>query len=95
MISDKIKLFDSHDTGNHLQEKQDDCVLCTSRHMINPSDSDILEIYRGIKDLLLNSQMMPLSSQRRVIRHAYQLVANLDVSLREKLFDEVVHGRTS
>ena len=27
MISDKIKLFDSHDTGNHLQEKLFDEVV--------------------------------------------------------------------
>lgn len=91
MILDKIQLFDSHDKGNHLQEKQDDCLLCTSRHMINPSDLEILDIYTHVKDLLL----WPTEKFSPSINYAYQLMTNLDVSLREKLFDEVVHGRTS
>ena len=90
MISDKIKLFDSHDMGNHLQEKQDDCLLCTSRHMINPSDLEILEVYTNVKDLLLCPSTEKFST---FVSYAYQLMSNLDVSLREKVFNEVLHGR--
>jgi len=90
MILDRVQLFKSHNDGNHLQERQEDCLLCTSRHMINPSDVEILEVYTNVKDLLLCPTTEKFST---FVSYAYQLMSNLDVSLREKVFDEVLHGR--
>ena len=90
MILDRIQLFESHNDGKHLQERQENCLLCTSRHMINPSDVEILEVYTNVKDLLL----CPTTEKFSIfVSYAYQLMSNLDISLREKVFDEVLHGR--
>jgi len=88
-------LLDEHEKGKHLQEKQDDCLLCISRHMVNPSSSETLEIYRYIKEVLRSTELVSPSSRKSSVRYSYQLITNLDISLREKLFDEAIYGRTS
>ena len=62
---DKTQLFDLHNKGNHLQEKQDDCLLCISRHMVNPSSSETLEIYRYIKEVLWSTELVSPSSRKK------------------------------
>ena len=86
------QLFDDHSNGNHLQEKQESCLLCTSRHMVNPSSSETLEIYQYIKEVLWSTGIVERFPSTKYL---YQLVSNLDSSLREKLFDEVLHGRNT
>jgi len=88
MIFDKTQFFDSHDKGNHLQEKQKGCLLCTSLHMVNPCSSETSEIYHYIKEVLESMEKVSPSS-----KYVYQLIFNLDVSLREKIFDEAIYGR--
>ena len=56
--------------------------------MENPSDREVMELVTFIRDLL-----HPEADKSTNIQLSFQLISNLDVTLRRKLFDEVIHGR--
>lgn len=83
MIEDNI--FDSHNQGIHLEIKNNECLLCTSRNNLELSDLDTLNVYTHIKELIRSNSHYSLSG-----KFAFQLVTNLEKNLRYKLFDEAM-----
>ena len=81
-------LFEEHEEGKHIEENVLNCWLCKSRSMDNPSDRDIMELITFVKDMLYGE-----AHKSRNTQFSFQLISNLDVSLREKIFDEAIYGR--
>ena len=77
-------IFDDHESGNHLDTKNTECLLCISRNNLELSEIDTLHIYTHIKESI---RLHAYSAQS--VKIAFQLVHNLEVNLRRKLLREV------
>ena len=78
-------IFDSHNQGQHLETKNTECLLCTSRDNLDLSDLDTLNVYIHIKELIRSSTHSSPAG-----KFAFQLVTNLEKNLRYKIFDEAM-----